>query len=175
MASLISQLLKTSSQKKINYLMRFPVLNVSCHLSVGSNALNTPKLLTLKADANGNKNAELIQCCWFQSPETSSLCSLFTMVHPSVTASTHQEFKQHTSPIFCYLFPTPKDNFDKFWGDTRQLLCYINIYIWMLLRFKCLISNFCDDIKKSNRAVRICKLAIFPISSTFFSDIKIWR
>jgi hypothetical protein len=63
MTSLISQLLKTSSQKKINYLMRFIVLNVSCHLSVGSNAPNTPKLLTLNVSASGNKYAGLIQYC----------------------------------------------------------------------------------------------------------------
>jgi len=41
--------------------MRFRVLNVSCHLSVGSNALNTRKLLTLYAAAIGNKYARLIQ------------------------------------------------------------------------------------------------------------------
>jgi len=60
MTSLISQLLKTSSQKKINWLMRFHVLNVSCYLSVGSNTLNTRKLLAFNATSSGNKYAGLI-------------------------------------------------------------------------------------------------------------------
>jgi len=47
--------------------MRFRVLNVSCHLSVGSNALNRRQLFTLSAAASGNKYAGLIQYCWFQS------------------------------------------------------------------------------------------------------------
>ena len=49
--------------------MRFRVLYISCHLSVGSNALNTHKIMTLNAAASGNKYAGLIQYCWFQSPK----------------------------------------------------------------------------------------------------------
>jgi hypothetical protein len=63
------------------------------------------------------------------------------MVHPSVTASTHQEFKQHMSSIFCYLLPTPKDNFDKFCGDIKD----IPLHTPAVMLNKCVYGCYSDS------------------------------
>ena len=53
--------------------------------------------------------------------EICSLCIFLNMVNPPATASKHQEFKRHMSPNVCYLFPTPKANFDKFCGVIKAI------------------------------------------------------